>query len=100
MWRGSVPGSGRSTNLERKQDTCGVVPCRVLMGATGWLRVGRRGGRLWGMDAATVNRSIRLDAPADELWRSLASGDGLSGWLAERVDLVVEPGAAGIAVDR
>lgn len=47
-----------------------------------------------------VARTLRLDAPASEVWRSIATAEGLAGWLADEVHLqAVVPGAAGIAVD-
>ena len=51
------------------------------------------------MEPVTVTRSIRLDADARRVWDALADDDGLSGWLADRVELDVQPGAAGRLLD-
>ena len=51
------------------------------------------------MEPVTVTRSIQLPAPAAAVWASLADGHGLSGWLADEVDLVVARGASGTVRD-
>lgn len=51
------------------------------------------------MEPLTVTRRIRLDADLHRVWDVLRHDDGLSGWLAHRVELDVAPGAAGRLVD-
>ena len=67
--------------------------------ATIGLRVHRSSGKLARMEPVTVTRSIQLPAPAAAVWSSLADGHGLSGWLADEVDLVVARGSSGTARD-
>jgi uncharacterized protein YndB with AHSA1/START domain len=47
------------------------------------------------MAQLTVEREVLIDAPADVVWRTITEPDQLTQWFADRVDLVVEPGAAG-----
>lgn len=51
------------------------------------------------MQPVTVTRSVQLDAGIHRVWESLADGAGLSGWLADAVELEVAPGAGGRLVD-
>jgi uncharacterized protein YndB with AHSA1/START domain len=67
--------------------------------ATKWLRNVPRAGRLALVEPHTVTRSAHLDAGLDRVWDALARTDGLAGWLADSVDVVIEPGAAGTVVD-
>jgi uncharacterized protein YndB with AHSA1/START domain len=46
-----------------------------------------------------VRREVVLDAPAARVWAALADDDGLSGWLADDVDLEVRDGASGTVRD-
>lgn len=47
------------------------------------------------MSELKVEREILIDAPPDVVWRTLTEPDQMSLWFADRVDLVVEPGASG-----
>jgi uncharacterized protein YndB with AHSA1/START domain len=51
------------------------------------------------MEPRTIARTVRIDAATGAVWDALRSADGLSGWLAEQVDVDVAPGAAGRLVD-
>jgi uncharacterized protein YndB with AHSA1/START domain len=42
-----------------------------------------------------IEREILIDAPVDVVWRTVTEPDQISEWFADRVDLVVEPGAHG-----
>jgi uncharacterized protein YndB with AHSA1/START domain len=42
-----------------------------------------------------VEREVLIDAPVDVVWRTITEPDQMSQWFADRVDLVVEPGAHG-----
>ena len=44
-----------------------------------------------------VRREVVLPAQRERVWEELADADGLSGWLADRVDLDVREGAEGTA---
>lgn len=48
---------------------------------------------------AVVRREVALRADADAVWEQLADADGLSGWLADEVDVEVRPGADGTVRD-
>ncbi|HVN50078.1 MAG TPA: SRPBCC domain-containing protein [Acidimicrobiales bacterium] len=54
-----------------------------------------------GLEIARVERSVRIGAPADEVWRSLTDPDELSAWLGGEVELdrPLSPGAAGRVVE-
>ena len=39
-----------------------------------------------------VTREIEVDAPAEEVWRSLTDPERLAGWLADDAELELEPG--------
>ncbi len=42
-----------------------------------------------------IEREVLIEAPAEVVWRIIAEPDQMSLWFADRVDLVVEPGAHG-----
>lgn len=42
-----------------------------------------------------IERDVVIEAPVDVVWRTVTEPDQLSKWFADRVDLVVEPGAHG-----
>src|ERR1700753_336041 len=47
------------------------------------------------MAALTIERDTLIEAPAEVVWRAITEPDQMSLWFADRVDLVVEPGAHG-----
>ena len=47
------------------------------------------------MAGLTIEREVMIDAPAEVVWRTVTEPDQMSQWFADRVDLVVEPGAHG-----
>jgi uncharacterized protein YndB with AHSA1/START domain len=47
------------------------------------------------MSGLTIDREILIDAPAEVVWRTLTEPGQMSQWFADRVDLVIEPGAHG-----
>jgi uncharacterized protein YndB with AHSA1/START domain len=47
------------------------------------------------MPGLTIDRDILIEAPAAVVWRTITEPDQLSQWFADRVDLVIEPGAHG-----
>ncbi|MCU1488839.1 MAG: activator of ATPase 1 family protein [Acidimicrobiaceae bacterium] len=47
------------------------------------------------MAARAIEREILIEAPAEVVWRTITEPDQMSEWFADRVDLVVEPGAHG-----
>jgi uncharacterized protein YndB with AHSA1/START domain len=42
-----------------------------------------------------IEREVVIEAPAEVVWRTITEPDQMSQWFADRVDLVVEPGAHG-----
>jgi uncharacterized protein YndB with AHSA1/START domain len=47
------------------------------------------------MARLAIEREIVIDAPPEVVWRTITEPDQMSLWFADRVDLVVEPGAHG-----
>jgi uncharacterized protein YndB with AHSA1/START domain len=47
------------------------------------------------MAGLTIEREMLIEAPAEVVWRTITEPDQISLWFADRVDLVVEPGAHG-----
>jgi uncharacterized protein YndB with AHSA1/START domain len=47
------------------------------------------------MPGLAIEREILIEAPAEVVWRTITEPDQMSQWFADRVDLVVEPGAHG-----
>jgi uncharacterized protein YndB with AHSA1/START domain len=47
------------------------------------------------MPGLMIEREVLIEAPADVAWRLITEPDQLTQWFADRVDLVVEPGARG-----
>src|SRR5579871_2973685 len=47
------------------------------------------------MPDLVIERDILIEAPAEVVWRTITEPDQMSLWFADRVDLVVEPGAHG-----
>jgi uncharacterized protein YndB with AHSA1/START domain len=42
-----------------------------------------------------IERDVLIEAPAGVVWRTITEPDQMSQWFADRVELVVEPGAHG-----
>jgi uncharacterized protein YndB with AHSA1/START domain len=47
------------------------------------------------MGTLVIEREVLIEAPAEVVWRTITEPDQMSRWFADRVDLVVEPGAHG-----
>ena len=47
------------------------------------------------MPGLTIEREVLIEAPPEVVWRTITEPDQMSLWFADRVDLVVEPGAHG-----
>ncbi len=47
------------------------------------------------MPGLTIERDILIEAPAEVVWRTITEPAQMSQWFADRVDLVIEPGARG-----
>ena len=47
------------------------------------------------MPGLVIEREVVIEAPAEVVWRTITEPDQISQWFADRVDLVVEPGAHG-----
>jgi uncharacterized protein YndB with AHSA1/START domain len=47
------------------------------------------------MTGLAIAREVLIEAPVQVVWRTITEPDQMSRWFAERVDLVVEPGAHG-----
>jgi len=61
-----------------------------------WRQPPTRRGKDWILMAGLViEREVLIEAPAEVVWRTITEPDQMSQWFADRVDLVVEPGAHG-----
>lgn len=47
------------------------------------------------MPGLVIDRDILIEAPVDVVWRTITEPDQMSQWFADRVELVIEPGAHG-----
>ena len=47
------------------------------------------------MPGLMIEREVLIEAPAEVVWRTVTEPDQMSQWFADRVELVVEPGAHG-----
>jgi uncharacterized protein YndB with AHSA1/START domain len=47
------------------------------------------------MAGLMIERDVLIEAPAEVVWRIVTEPDQMTKWFAERVELVVEPGAHG-----
>ena len=47
------------------------------------------------MAALVIERDVLIEAPLEVVWRTITEPDQISQWFADRVELVVEPGAHG-----
>jgi uncharacterized protein YndB with AHSA1/START domain len=47
------------------------------------------------MSGLTIEREILIEAPAEVVWRTITEPDQMSQWFADRVEVVIEPGAHG-----
>src|SRR5260370_7759670 len=47
------------------------------------------------MPGLMIEREILIEAPVEVVWRTITEPDQMSQWFADRVELVVEPGAHG-----
>jgi uncharacterized protein YndB with AHSA1/START domain len=47
------------------------------------------------MPGLTIERDIVIEAPTEVVWRTITEPDQLSQWFADKVDLVIQPGARG-----
>lgn len=51
------------------------------------------------MEPTHVTRSVELPVAVEEAWRSIASAEGLAGWLGDHVEVEVVVGGAGRVAD-
>src|SRR5579863_8247088 len=47
------------------------------------------------MSDLVIEREIVIEAPAEVVWRTITEPDQIVQWFAQKVELVVEPGARG-----
>jgi len=47
------------------------------------------------MPGLVIDRDILIEAPVDVVWRTITEPEQMSQWFADRVELVIEPGAHG-----
>ena len=47
------------------------------------------------MDELSIEREVLIEAPVDVVWRTITEPDQICRWFADKVDLVLEPGAHG-----
>jgi uncharacterized protein YndB with AHSA1/START domain len=55
----------------------------------------RAGKDRYPMAGLGIDREVLIEAPAEVVWRTITEPEQMSKWFADRVDLVVEPGAHG-----
>src|ERR1700729_792386 len=61
-----------------------------------WLQLTRSSERIGSlMPGLAIEREVVIEAPAEVVWRTITEPDQMSQWFAERVELVLEPGAHG-----
>ena len=47
------------------------------------------------MPGLTIEREVLIEAPVEVVWRTITEPDQITQWFADRVELVVKPGAQG-----
>jgi uncharacterized protein YndB with AHSA1/START domain len=47
------------------------------------------------MPGLTIERDVLIEAPVEVVWRTITEPDQITQWFADRVELVVKPGAQG-----
>ena len=47
------------------------------------------------MPGLVIERDVLIEAPAEVVWRTITEPDQMAQWFADRVELVVKPGAHG-----
>ena len=47
------------------------------------------------MPGLMIDRDILIEAPVEVVWRTITEPDQMSQWFADKVELVIEPGARG-----
>ena len=47
------------------------------------------------MPGLAIEREVLIEAPVEVVWRTITEPDQMSQWFADRVELVIEPGARG-----
>jgi uncharacterized protein YndB with AHSA1/START domain len=47
------------------------------------------------MSGLSIDREILIEAPVEVVWRTITEPDQITQWFADRVELVIEPGAHG-----
>src|ERR1700728_3333353 len=47
------------------------------------------------MEGLTIDREVLIEAPVEVVWRTITEPDQVTQWFADRMELVVEPGAHG-----
>jgi uncharacterized protein YndB with AHSA1/START domain len=47
------------------------------------------------MPSLRIDREVVIEAPVEVVWRTITEPDQVAQWFADRVDLVIEPGAHG-----
>jgi uncharacterized protein YndB with AHSA1/START domain len=63
--------------------------------ATGEIRRRVQGGIELLMAGLLIQREVLIEAPVEVVWRTITEPDQMSQWFADRVELVIEPGAHG-----
>jgi hypothetical protein len=68
---------------------------QVVAPATGDSRRRAQEGIGYRMADLVIEREVLIEAPAEVVWRTITEPDQMTQWFADRVELVVEPGAHG-----
>jgi uncharacterized protein YndB with AHSA1/START domain len=79
-------------DLQQKVAHLSLARYRWLQLERGSERIGRERKLMAGL---VIKREVVIDAPAEVVWRTITEPDQMSQWFADRVELVIEPGAHG-----
>jgi uncharacterized protein YndB with AHSA1/START domain len=79
-------------DLQPKVAHLSLTRYRWLQLERGSERIGRERKLMAGL---VIEREVVIEAPAEVVWRTITEPDQMSQWFADRVELVIEPGAHG-----
>src|SRR6202044_633567 len=92
--RGSDSSTASPSRLWRAVSQLQVSVARSVQTCYRRLQLESRRDRIL-MAGLVIEREVLIEAPAEVVWRTITEPDQMSQWSADRVELVVEPGAHG-----